>query len=100
MMITRHDAPQTLPRPADPLFFVIADDVRNWMSPLGELIKMCVQLFTRWHDSHAKIMPDVHAAAVQRLNAKRGKEGLTHVHAHNHTCLTTVDSTRTDSAPD
>ena len=54
------------------------------MSPLGELIKMCVQLFTRWHDSHAKIMPDVHAAAVQRLNAKRGKEGLTHVHAHNH----------------
>ena len=71
------------------------------MSPLGELIKMCVQLFTRWHDSHAKIMPDVHApAAVQRLNAKRGKEGLTHVHAHNHTCLTTVDSTRTDSAPD
>ena len=56
------------------------------MSPLGELIKMCVQLFTRWHDSHAKIMPDVHAAAVQRLNAKRGKEGLTHVHAHNHTC--------------
>ena len=46
------------------------------MSPLGELIKMCVQLFTRWHDSHAKIMPDVHAAAVQRLNAKRGKEGL------------------------